>query len=183
MLVLIGSQASAVTINMTLGGAIEGDSWSSPGFGINTGPGGPTFDEMEFFITADGGAGPFDGDGLSSFTNGTWTSEVINPNYILATGAPTGALGFTIDFDGDIASTVEMDILVYTGGALLGGLTAVYQENPATGQNAWFQRTTFRLGEPYDRAPGNPIPEPTSALLYMTGVLLVGTAVRRVEAA
>ena len=80
LLVLIGSQAGAITITMTPGGAVEGDSWSSPGFSISTGVGGSNFDQMEFFITADGGAGPFDRDGLSSLTDGTWSSTLINPN-------------------------------------------------------------------------------------------------------
>ncbi|NRF71488.1 PEP-CTERM sorting domain-containing protein [Aquincola sp. S2] len=141
---------------------------------------GPTA-TAEFFITGDTGAGPFDALGITTLPAG-WTATLVNPHYVIATGPSVNLSGWTENFAGDIADSVELDLFFWSGGALtstisfaadytrsLNGGLSLHCQSFGAGCSAMNDPT----GVDYDRSPAG-VPEP--ATLALVGFALAGLA-------
>ena len=132
----------------------------------------PNPDMMEAFIQDDGGAGPFEGPGLSDFVPSTWAGQLINPGYALASGPSTASLEFVMHFLGDINSSVSVDFLFYAVGDLVGVANLQFIGGSISGSGDVHDPT----GVDYDRTP---VPAPPTIALLGIGVAGIGYQRRR----
>lgn len=160
---LSASIALAVPITITGSDGVETDSWQTA-LTVS----GPTFDTLEIFIQNDTGAGPFEPPGADNFTPG-WTGELINPDYLLATGPATDTVSAILNLAGDINQNLNFDIFVYSSGDFLGGAQARYVAGSFL--DAPFEPN----GSPNDPIY-NRVPEPTTLALLSLGLVGLGVA-------
>ena len=167
---LSASIAQAVPITITGSDGIETGSWETS---INVKVAG-TFDTLEIFIQDDTGAGPFEAPGAHSFAPGDWTGQLINPDYVLATGLATDTVSARLNLAGDINQNLNFDIFVYRNDTILGGAQARYVAGSFVGQSP-------PNGQPNDPIY-NRVPEPTTLALLSLGLAGLGFTRRRMKA-
>ncbi|WP_082532845.1 MULTISPECIES: PEP-CTERM sorting domain-containing protein [unclassified Roseateles] len=142
---------------------------------------GPTT-TVEFFIVGDTGAGPFAGPGLSTLPAG-WVANLVNPNYVIASGPSVNLSGWTENYLGNIADSVEVDLFFWAGAPLqstisfaanytrTGGGLSLHCQSFGAGCNTMDDPT----GVNYNRS--GVLPEP--ATLALVGMSLLGLASSR----
>ena len=111
--------------------------------------------------------------GMTNFDVGGWSSNLVNPDYSLATGPSTELVFYDIGFTADISESFIMDILLWNG---LVGDTFLHWSNIAWDGSSWSHLDacsgeTCDYPQDYNRAS---VPEPATMLLL--GIGLVGLA-------
>ncbi len=161
---------------------IAGSSWT-----VEVGHSGWTaHDVIEIFIIGDTGAGPFNGTGMFDISAPGWSATVVNPNYILASGPSTSGFDWSLDFAGNMAQSVQMDLLSWTGGGYgVGSLpgapfpflvTFGYTNGGFQWNGQWGPgQLTYPDGSGYNRD----VPEPSTLALLIPGLVVTYAIWRR----
>jgi hypothetical protein len=150
--------------------------------GYNPAGGHVNFSRIEFFIPdiSQNAGISWSGTGVSNFSNTQWSSDKMNPTYVLATGSAitTGNLLFwDVLFTGTAPKSFRLDYLVYTN-----------DSNPAFGlrlkikdgqlninPNGWTVLNLNNLPN-YSRTPAA-VPVPPS--VFLLGAGLIGVVILR----
>jgi len=131
------------------------------------------FDAMEFFMVSGGSEWT---NSAYSLSNSSWSSQITNPNYVMATGNALTDLKFNLSgTDVGPPNVFSFDFLAWDGGILTGTLKEHTRVNYNGGWS--FAASTTAVGD-YDRSDpsgaNSAVPLPPSALLFSTGLLGLG---------
>ena len=139
------------------------------------------YDTLEFFIQDDTGAGPFEDPAVHEAVHfvltPTFTTQLINPGYVLATGPATTTTHFNLFFAGDIAEAVNVDLFAYVSGTLLGGLELQFN----SGNYLGYTSANDPTGQNYNRVAS--VPEPSVLALMGIGLAGMGFSRKRMKGA
>lgn len=113
---ILAAALSPMVANANLIEGGEGEVTNSWQVTQSCGSCGPTT-TAELFIVSDTGAGPFDGPGLSTLPGG-WVADLVNPNYVVATGPSVALSGWTEHYLGDILESVTINLFFWDGDPL-----------------------------------------------------------------
>jgi hypothetical protein len=129
------------------------------------------FTSMEFFMVSGGSEWT---KGAHDFGNGSWSGEIVNPDYAMATGNATTNMNFYLNgTDVGPPNVFSFDFLAWDGDILTGTLK---EHVRATYNNGgWSFAASYTDVQCYDRTDPPPaVPLPPSVLLLGTGLLGLG---------
>jgi len=148
-------------------------SWSQ-GFNENGIYNGTTYNITKIEVFKLDGTSGLESPGMSNFTAGTWTVQMPNTNYAVATNATPGISNFNwlFTFTGTSSSSISLAYLAYTSTGQVFGTNLNF-----SGTSGWSypEIPNVDVNNPvYNRAPSS-VPIPPAALLFGTSLLsLVG---------
>ncbi len=147
--------------------AISFGSWST-GFGENGIYGGVTYNIENIEVFDLGGTSDFEAPGMYNFTAGSWTVQMPNTKYVLATNAtPISTFNWFFSFTGTSADTLHLAYLAY---ASTGEIFGTYIDYSGS---TWTVPTipSFDPNDPvYDRTASS-VPLPPAVFLFSGGLL------------
>lgn len=143
-------------------------SWST-GFGENGFYNFTTYNITKIEVFDLGGTSTFETPGMSGFTAGSWTVQLPNTKYVLATNATPGISNFNwfFSFTGTSSDSLHLAYLAYTDGGLVFGSYIDYNY----GSSGWSIPTIADLDPAdYDRTASS-VPLPPAVFLFSGGLL------------
>jgi hypothetical protein len=142
-------------------------SWSV-GFGENGVYGGTTYSitKVEVFML-DGTSG-LEGPGMSNFTAGTWTVNMPNSNYVVATNAGISNFNWLFSFTGASSDSLQLAYLAYTSTGQVFGCYLNYNY----GTSSWTFPTidNFDPNDPIYNRSNSSVPLPPAVFLFSGGL-------------
>jgi hypothetical protein len=146
-------------------------SWST-GFGKNGLYGGVTYNIIKIEVFDLGGTSGFEAPGMYDFTAGSWTVQLPNTKYVLATNATPGISNFNwfFSFTGNSSDSLHLAYLAYTS---TGQVFGSYIDYNYGGTPNWSIPTIEGLdvNDPiYDRTASS-VPLPPAVFLFSGGLL------------
>jgi hypothetical protein len=139
------------------------------------------FDAMECFMVSGGS----EWTSIDGFSNGSWSGEIVSPNYVMATGNTVTNLNFNLrGTDVGPPNVFTFDFLAWDGGIITGTL----KEHTRVSYNGgWSFAASPADVSGYDRsdpfAARAVVPLPPSVLLFSTGLLGLGFWPRKKQSA
>jgi hypothetical protein len=133
------------------------------------------YDKIDFFITTTGIT--WSSNGVNNFSASSWSSQIINPTYVLATGPPaTSTVNWTMNFTGTAPGVFNFDYIVYTGPTVVSAYHMILNygnwnssENTGGGTGGWSPISDLQhLPTSYNRTA---VPLPGTLLLLGSGLL------------
>lgn len=113
----------------------------------------------------------FEGPGMSNFSDGSWTVQMPNQNYVLALNSNGGTANFSWLFSltGDSSCSLHLAYLAY---ATTGEIFGYYINYNYEGASGWGIEAIDNLDiTEYDRTPASAVPLPPSVFLFSGGLL------------
>ncbi|MBA4391376.1 MAG: hypothetical protein C0399_10615 [Syntrophus sp. (in: bacteria)] len=159
-----------------LWGAPSFASWSQ-GLNENGIYDGITYNITKIEVFKLSGTSSLENPGMSGFTAGSWTTQLPNPNYVVATNTAlnTSNFNWTFSFTGTSSDSLHLAYLAYTSDNKVFGS---YLNFNYSGTNNWSFPTITNLNtnDPvFKRTAAAPVPVPPAILLLATGLCsLVG---------
>jgi len=114
--------------------------------------------------------------GMSNFTAGTWTAQMPNTNYVVATNVTPGISNFNwlFSFTGDSSGSISLAYLAYASTGQVFGTNLNFNYG---GTSGWSFPTiqNLNVNDPAYNRTGSPVPIPPAVYLLSAGLLsLVG---------
>ena len=141
-------------------------SWSV-GFGENGIYGGTTYSITKVEVFKLDGTSGLEGHGMSNFTAGTWTVQMPNTNYVVATNAGVSNFNWLFSFLGTPTDSLHLAYLVYTS---TGEVFGSYIDYNYGGNSNWSIPEIPDVNPNiYDRND-SPVPLPPAVFLFSGGL-------------
>lgn len=184
---------TASAMNSAGDGLGAGNSWSQAWFenGFYTWdaprPIRRTFDKFEGFIFNNRSYTQWEvPSGFTSISAPGWTSGIVNPSYVVATGSGVSSMYFTTLFTGNVYDGFEWRNIVWSGSDIVGAQRTVYDATPdrsysqgltGAGYSWYFEELSpGTMGTGYDRTP---VPLPGAVWLFGSGLAGLAAARRK----
>ena len=137
-------------------------SWSLPlGFFSTT----SSIDSIAVRITS---GDPFSPEAMADFNVAGWSEGSNEGMFATATGSGTNMLGFTLHFSGILTAPVQFDVAAFSNGVLIGAIQGDWSGN---GHFVSFSDSNWNG---INNSTAAPVPSPSSLLLGMIGLALIG---------
>jgi hypothetical protein len=155
-------------------------SWST-GFGENGVYGGTTYSitKVEVFML-DGTSG-LEGPGMSNFTAGTWTVNMPNANYVVATNAGISNFNWLFSFLGTTTDSLHLAYLVYTS---TGEVFGSYIDYNYGGTPNWSIPEILNVNpnDPIYNRTNSSVPIPPAVFLFSGGLFSLVALRKKIKA-